>query len=122
MELVEESKDLSEKDDKLNLASILEVIVKENRALFEKGENDMAYETLMELLSDKIDEKVQKGFDDGFENGFEGGEERLSDLQKALLRDGRREDVERVIFDPTVREQLYQEYGMTRSTKQENKK
>ena len=117
MELVEESRELNEKDDKLNLASVLEVIVKENRTLFQKGENDMAYETLMELLSDKIEEKVQEEK----RQSFQDGEERLSDLQKALLHDGRRDDVERVIYDTAFRKQLYQEYGLTRSKNQADK-
>ena len=55
-------------------------------------------------------EGIKQGLERGLEQGLEQGENRVNRLNRALIADGRYEDLENAINDQKLREQLYQEY------------
>ena len=94
--LVLSARDLTEKDDKLNADSILQLAMAENKALFDrlKEGTDMC-EALKELMRPEFEaakaEAEREGLAKGLEKGLaEGRSEGINELSKAvkLLRTG----------------------------------
>ena len=57
-------------------------------------------------------EGLAEGLEQGKAEGLTQGESRFALLLKALLADGRGDDVERIATDPALRSELYRSYGI----------
>ena len=70
-----------------------------------KSERELAYKN-------GEDAGIKKGIEKGISMGREEGEKRLSELLQILVKEKRDDDLSRVIYDQSYREQLYRENNL----------
>lgn len=71
-------------------------------------------------MAQGLEQGMTQGMKQGIEQGIQEGENRLVQLLRLLKNVGREEDAERAIFDDVYRKQLYEEYKMDISGRQDD--
>ena len=100
---VEETRDLSDADDRKNADAVYEVSMRANSALYERlGRDPEMCTAFKELFKDEIMEAER--------NGEHQGQVKLGALIAKLLESGRTEDALRASTDEAFRERLYVEF------------
>ena len=104
-QFIEQTRRLSDADDKRNADAVYEVSMRANRELYERlGRDPEMCTAFKELFKDEILEAEQ--------NGERHGQEKMGALTARLIQAGRIEDALRASTDEDYRERLFAEYQM----------
>ena len=108
-QFIEQTRRLSDADDKRNADAVYEVSMRANRELYERlGRDPEMCTAFKELFKDEILEAEQNGE----LRGQRQGQEKMGALIAKLLQAGRTEDALRASTDEDYRERLFAEYQM----------
>lgn len=104
-QFIEQTRRLSDADDKRNADAVYEVSMRANRELYERlGRDPEMCTAFKELFKDEILEAEK--------NGERHGQEKMGALTAKLIQAGRIEDALRASTDKDYRERLFAEYQM----------
>ena len=110
-QFIEQTRRLSDADDKRNADAVYEVSMRANRELYERlGRDPEMCTAFKELFKDKILEAEQNGERRGERRGQRQGQEKMGALIAKLIQAGRTEDALRASTDEAYRERLFAEY------------
>ena len=100
--------------DMISVMAHSDRLVKNKKSFMEGGRN------MCRAIEEMIEDGKKAGIEEGIKEGIKEGIRCANELMQQLLKDGRIDDIERVISDTEYQEQLLEEYGIRSESREES--